>query len=110
MPKLFQRIHSLFSEDRAERGRCRRFEGLGFRCHIDDRHGIGLGFLLARLGDGVVNEVLVEAAVADGGGEGDLAGLCLWEGGSDSGQAANGRTGWCCCSQDAVVPDLMDVV
>jgi hypothetical protein len=54
-------------------------EGLGFGRHIDDGHGVGLGFLLAGLGDGVVDEVLVEAAVADGGGEGDLAGYVFWQ-------------------------------
>ena len=43
-------------------------EGLGFRGHVDDGHWIGLRLFLARLGDRVVDEVLVEAAVADGGG------------------------------------------
>ena len=85
-------------------------EGLGLGGHVDDGHGIRLGLFLARLRDRVVDEVLVEAAIADGCGEGDLAGDVFGQAEAVADQLRAAGLEGVVVGQHAVVPDLVQVV
>ena len=85
-------------------------EGPGFRGHVDDGHRVGLWLFLAGLGDGVVDEVLIEAAIADGGGEGDLARNVFGQAEAVADQLRSAGLDGVVVGENAVVPDLVEAV
>ena len=79
-------------------------QGAGLRGHVDDRHGVVL--LVHR----VVDEVLVEAAVLHGGGEGELAVDVFGQAEAVAHQLRAAGLDGVVVGQHAVVPDLVEVV
>ena len=79
----------------------------GLGCHLDDGHGV---VLAGGLVHGVVGEMLVEAAVLDGRGDGELALVALGQAEAVARQLRAARLEHVVVGQHAVVPDLVNVV
>ncbi len=97
---VFLGVLILFGSGR-DRGVFADFQGLGGGGHVDD----GLGVVL--LHHGVINEVLIEAAIADSGGEGELTGGFLGQAEAVAHQLRAAGLDGVVVGQDLVVPDLM---